>query len=196
MILPYYQNDITFDFIGISLKIPEKVRYQYLLKGLDKDWSPPVKENFATYPKLPPGEYTFMVKACNDDGIWNSEPETYHFVITPPFWETWWFYLICIIAVAASVYTAILIRIRNLLSAKKILEKQVKLRTHQLREEKILVEKQKVELEITHNNLNKTYNKLKELEVFKDSMMGMIVHDLKNPLNAILSFSKYGFNFS
>ncbi|MBL1433644.1 MAG: hypothetical protein COB94_009435, partial [Gammaproteobacteria bacterium] len=61
--LPYNKNHITFDFAGISLKIPEKVRYQYMLKGLDEDWSPPVKENFATYPKLPPGEYTFMVKA-------------------------------------------------------------------------------------------------------------------------------------
>jgi len=191
LMLPYNKNHLTFDFVGISLKIPEKVRYQYMLQGFDEDWSPPVKENFATYPKLPPGEYTFMVKAVNNDGIWNSTPTTYSFTVTPPFWQTWWFYLICALAAVTTVYLVVLYRIRSLQRARKLLKQQVKLRTRQLREEKILVEKQKVELEITHKDLNQAFNKLKQLEAFKDSMMGMIVHDLKNPLNAILSFSKY-----
>ncbi|MFH1321160.1 MAG: two-component regulator propeller domain-containing protein [Bacteroidota bacterium] len=190
LVLPYDKNHLTFDFIGISLKIPDKVRYQYMLKGLDDVWSPPVKENFATYHSVPHGKYTFMVKACNNDGIWNKEPATFSFVITPPFWKTWWFYTLCVLIVAASIYIAVLLRIRNLQKAKKELTKQVKLRTKELRQEKILVEKQKIELERTHNNLNKTYNKLKELEGFKNEMMGMIVHDLKNPLNAVLGFSK------
>jgi len=189
--LPYTKNHLTFEFIGISLKIPEKVKYQYMLKGLDNDWSPPAKENFATYPKLPPGNYTFMVKAANNDGVWNKDPVTFSFAISPPFWQTWWFYIMCTLFGAASIYAVILIRIRSLQRAKRILKKQVKLRTRQLRQEKILVEKQKVELEITNNNLNEAYNKLKELEDFKESMMGMIVHDLKNPLNSILNFSKY-----
>ncbi|MFH1320124.1 MAG: two-component regulator propeller domain-containing protein, partial [Bacteroidota bacterium] len=59
--LPYYQNHLTFDFLGISMTIPEKVRYQFKLEGLDKDWSPATKERFATYSNLLPGKYTFMV---------------------------------------------------------------------------------------------------------------------------------------
>lgn len=191
LMLAYNKNHVTFDFAGISLKIPEKVRYQYMLEGLDVDWSPPVKENFAKYPNLPPGKYTFMVKARNNDGIWNSTPVTYSFTVIPPFWRTWWFYLTCSLLGVAAIYMVVLIRLRSLQRARKLLKKQVKLRTRQLRAEKILVEKQKVELEITHGNLNQAYGKLKELEAFKDSMMGMVVHDLKNPLNAILSFSTY-----
>ena len=182
--IPYNKNHLTFDFIGVSLKIPEKVRYQYMLEGLDDDWSPPVKETFATYPGIPPGNYTFKVKACNNDGIWNENPATFSFTITPPFWRTWWFYTLCAIAVMLGIYSFVMIRIRNLQRAKRILEEQVKLRTKQLRKEKVLVEKQKTELEVA-------YNKLKELENFKRSMIGMIVHDLKNPLNSILSFSQY-----
>ncbi|MBL4754499.1 MAG: hypothetical protein JKY52_13005 [Flavobacteriales bacterium] len=191
LILPYNKNHLTFDFLGISLKKPENVKSVYMLEGLDLDWSPPVEEKFATYPKLPPGKYSFKVRTVNSDGIWNSTPNTYSFTITPPFWQTWWFYLTCGLLSAAAVYTGVLFRIQSLQRAKKLLKQQVKLRTRQLREEKILVEKQKVELEITNQDLNDAFNKLKQLETFKDSMMGMIVHDLKNPLNAIMSFSKY-----
>ena len=89
--LPYYKNHATFSFIGISLTIPKKVRYQYMMEGLDGEWSPVTKETYATYSSIPPGEYTFKVKACNNDGIWNKNPTSYSFVITHPYWQTWTF---------------------------------------------------------------------------------------------------------
>ncbi|MBN4051912.1 hypothetical protein JYT53_00255 [Cytophagaceae bacterium AH-315-L13] len=89
--LPYDKNHLTFDFTSISLTIPEKVKYQYKLEGLDNDWSPFTNKTEITYSKLDPGKYAFKVKACNDEGIWNKEPTVYSFRIELPYWETGWF---------------------------------------------------------------------------------------------------------
>ena len=48
-------------------------------------------KRYATYTNLDPGEYTFMVKATNNDGVWNEIPTTIKITITPPYWKTWWF---------------------------------------------------------------------------------------------------------
>ncbi|MFH1321282.1 MAG: SpoIIE family protein phosphatase, partial [Bacteroidota bacterium] len=128
--------------LGISMTIPEKVRYQFKLEGLDKDWSPATKERFATYSNLLPGKYTFMVKACNNDGVWNKEPTVYSFVIIPPFWQTWWFYVLIILSAFILIYIVINIRLRNLRKRAHILHEQVKLRTRLLNEEKEKVEEQ------------------------------------------------------
>ena len=102
--LPYDQNHITFQFNGISLKIPEKVRYTWILEGYDKAWSPSSEKREFTYPNLPPGEYTFKVKACNDENVWNQQAATYSFVVIPPFWQTAWFYVICALAGVGIIY--------------------------------------------------------------------------------------------
>ncbi|MBL4654784.1 MAG: hypothetical protein JKY33_03065, partial [Bacteroidia bacterium] len=167
--LNHNKNHLTFHFIGISLKIPEKVKYRYMLEGADNDWSPPVKETFATYPNISPGEYTFKVKACNDEGIWNKTPATFSFTVAPPFWQTWWFYLMSCLLGLGSIYSFYRIRIRILEKEKEKLEIIVDERTKELKE---------------------AYLNLEKLQDFKQSMMGMIVHDLKNPLGTILGFSK------
>ncbi|MGK7396716.1 MAG: ligand-binding sensor domain-containing protein [Candidatus Cyclobacteriaceae bacterium M3_2C_046] len=91
--LSYNENHLIFEFISSSLKNPEKVRYQYKLEPFDQNWSPPVDKTEAVYSNIPPGQYTFMVKSCNNDGIWNEEPTRFSFIIVTPFWQTWWFYL-------------------------------------------------------------------------------------------------------
>jgi len=90
--LPYNQNHLTFEYIGICLTIPEKVFFQYMLEGADKEWSPIVEKTSVTYSNLERGNYVFKVKACNNDGVWNKHPATYQFRINPPWWKTWWFY--------------------------------------------------------------------------------------------------------
>ncbi|MBW8049432.1 MAG: SpoIIE family protein phosphatase [Cytophagales bacterium] len=136
----YDQNQLTFNFIGVSLTNPNKVRYQYKLEGFDKDWSHEIKENFVTYTNLPPGAYSFMVRSCNNDGVWNKEPASYSFTITPPFWGTWWFYSLCAVAALSGVITFIKVRERNFTRSKKLLEQRVAERTKQLQEQKEIVE--------------------------------------------------------
>jgi ligand-binding sensor domain-containing protein/serine phosphatase RsbU (regulator of sigma subunit) len=134
--LPYDKNHVTFDFIGISQTGPDKVKYRFMLLGFDKDWLPEGKETSATYSNLPPGKYTFMLKAANNDGLWNVTPITYSFEIIPPFWKQAWFYILTILIGIAIIFTIIKMREQSLKYSQKILEEQVNIRTKELLEEK------------------------------------------------------------
>jgi ligand-binding sensor domain-containing protein/serine phosphatase RsbU (regulator of sigma subunit) len=140
LVLPYAMNHVTLDFIGVSLSIPSKVQYRYLLEGLDGNWIPPTSRTEATYSSLPPGDYVFKLIASNNDGLWNKEPVVFKFTILPPWYRTWWFYTLCVLLVGGSVYMYITVRTRNLEKAKVELEQEVQLRTFQLRQEKEKVE--------------------------------------------------------
>jgi len=93
LILPHHKNHLTFDFIGINLKNSNNVRYTYRLLGAEDNWSPISDEQIATYSFISPGEYTFQLKATNDLINW-TEIESITIIITPPFWQTWWFILL------------------------------------------------------------------------------------------------------
>lgn len=90
-VLPYFQNNISFDYIGLCLSNPSKVRYQYRLVGSSNEWTPPITETKAVFSSLEPGKYIFQVKSMNNSGIWNSSPIEFAFTISPPYWQTWWF---------------------------------------------------------------------------------------------------------
>lgn len=119
--LPYYLNNISFEYIGICLTNPEKVRYKYMLQGLDKTWSPETKETAARFPNLQPARYVFKVISCNNEGVWNKEPATFSFVITPPVWKTWWFRISS--ALAALILIVLFLRMRAKAIRKKEGEK-------------------------------------------------------------------------
>ncbi len=88
------QNDLTFGFVGIHFADPTENRYQYRLLGYDRDWRSETDQRRATYTNLPPGSYTFEVKAANSDGIWTEEPVRLVVEILPPWWRTVWAYLL------------------------------------------------------------------------------------------------------
>jgi len=141
--LPHNQNHLTFDFIGISMLIPEKVLYRFKLNGFDKGWVPVTKETSATYSNLSPGEYTFEVVSENSDGVWNKKAATFAFVITPPYWHTWWFYFLCAIVGGGALWGAYVMRLRSLERIKKRLKQQVKLRTAEMVRQKKEIEVQR-----------------------------------------------------
>ncbi|MBS1634692.1 MAG: SpoIIE family protein phosphatase [Bacteroidetes bacterium] len=140
LVLSYNKNHLTFEYVGVSHVNPEKVRYQFKLEGIDNDWSPPTSKTEITYPSLPAGKYTFMVKAMNNDGVWNIEPVTYSFQILPPWYNTWWFYSICAVVLVASIWYYNYHKTKKLMEDKQKLENEVNLRTRELREEKEKVE--------------------------------------------------------
>jgi len=159
--LPYSKNHVTFDFIGISQTNPDKVKYQFKLDGVDGDWVPVTSKTEATYSSLQPGEYTFHLKAMNNDGFWNKTPLEYKFTVLPPWYRTWWFYTLCGIIVVASVYGYNSYKTKKLYADKVKLEKEVASRTRELREEKQKVElinKEVIEQKATieHKNLEMT----------------------------------------
>ena len=82
---------ITFHFTALSFRSPGNVEFGYKLEGLDKNWRWLDLARDATYTTLPAGKYRFRVMACNSDGLWNETGTALAFVVTPFFWQTWWF---------------------------------------------------------------------------------------------------------
>ncbi|GJQ21229.1 MAG: hybrid sensor histidine kinase/response regulator [Bacteroidia bacterium] len=88
---PYTINELTIQFAGLSYSHEPSVRYQYRLEEREERWSLPTSESTVRYRHLPPGTYTFVVRAINPDGVASTEPARFSFVILPPFYGTWWF---------------------------------------------------------------------------------------------------------
>src|SRR6185295_19283879 len=84
-------HHVQFDFTAFSFGAPENVHFRYQLAGLDEKWIEAGPQRSVIYPRLPPGEYKFRVKACNSDGVWNENGATLAFIVTPFFWQHWWF---------------------------------------------------------------------------------------------------------
>jgi len=99
--LKYYQAAFTIYFAALNYVFPNKNQYAYMLEGFDKNWNSVINERSATYTNIPPGSYTFRVKACNNDGVWNETGTSFEIHILPPPWKTWWAYLIYILLIIA-----------------------------------------------------------------------------------------------
>lgn len=87
-----------------SLVAPEKVLFRYFLEGFDKAWSEIVTRRVAYYTNLRPGRYTFHVTGSNNHGIWNQEGDSFQFYLAPHFYQTWSFYIACLLAALALAY--------------------------------------------------------------------------------------------
>lgn len=97
--IPSARQRISFNFQGLSLVTPERVRFRYMLDGFDHDWSNPTTAGEAVYTNLGPGSYRFHVIASNSDGVWNSAEDVLGFEISPAFWQTSWFRIALLLAV-------------------------------------------------------------------------------------------------
>ena len=91
VVVPPGKERIEIKYTGLNLSAADKCRFQYFLDGHEKDWREAGNERSASYPKLPPGRYTFRVKACNEDGLWNETGSRLDIWVQPPIWRTGWF---------------------------------------------------------------------------------------------------------
>ncbi|MCM3870549.1 MAG: histidine kinase [Pyrinomonadaceae bacterium] len=112
--IPSARRRISFTFAGLSLAIPERVKFRYRLDGVDRDWSEPVKAGEAIYANLSPGSYRFRVIASNSDGVWNSAEEAIGFEIAPAFWQTWLFWILGAMTIALTVIAFYRFRLHQL----------------------------------------------------------------------------------
>lgn len=102
--LEYYQNRISFKFVGIHYKDPGLHTYQYQLQGFDADWVDAGNKREAIYTNLSPGDYYFKVKAANADGVWSEPSEAILLQIKAPWWATWWAKFMYLILGALAIY--------------------------------------------------------------------------------------------
>lgn len=103
--LPYTYNNFSVEFAALSFKNPELNRYAYQLVGFDDEWQyTDAGRRFAYYNNLESGTYKFHLKATNENGIWNSDIRELTVVVLPPFWATWWAYVVYTLLFAALLY--------------------------------------------------------------------------------------------
>ncbi|MFW6224722.1 MAG: SpoIIE family protein phosphatase [Bacteroidota bacterium] len=155
--LPYGSYKVDFKYIGVNLTAPEDVTYSYKLDGFDLGWNQAGNNRIAKYSRLDDGNYTFLVKSCNENGICNTEPTTFNLKISIPFWKTWWFILGVIILLILLVILIIAIRERNHRKLQEYLETQLDLRTKE-------VQMQKKELEIKNKNITDSINYARRIQ--------------------------------
>jgi ligand-binding sensor domain-containing protein/serine phosphatase RsbU (regulator of sigma subunit) len=137
--LPYGEYEITFEFIGLSLRKSGGVNYQTFLEGYDKDWSKLSADNVAKYPKVLDGEYTFYVKSFNSDGI-EGNTMAYRITIASPYWKKWWFYVLLFGIMIVVFIIVVKWREKSLLRYQEKLESELALRTNEVVEQKNKIE--------------------------------------------------------
>lgn len=102
--LPYNQNDLHFEYVGLHYGEPLRNQYKYILEGFDKEWIDAGNLRTATYTNLDPGEYIFKVIASNRDGVWNETGASLKVIINPPLWATTWAYILYLILFGSILY--------------------------------------------------------------------------------------------
>jgi len=189
--LPYKKNNVTFEFEGLSYTVPEKVQYQWMLEGVDTDWSPVSSRTDAVYANLSPGNYTFKVLSGNSDDVWTEEPVTFSFVIKPPFWATWWFRSMVLLFIGTVILIISWLRNKFIREKREELEQLVAYKTKKL-------EAQKSEILSKNEALKKQYENLELLtKIGRDITANITVESLQESvykkLNSLMDASIMGF---
>ncbi len=119
--LPAGSKRVVFEYAGLGLRVPDRIRYRYRLDPFDPDWSMASSSREAAYTNLAPGDYRFRVVSSNPDGVWNSVESTVAVHIEPLFWQTWWFRLLGVMAFVLAIvayYRLRLLRMTQLLNVR------------------------------------------------------------------------------
>jgi signal transduction histidine kinase/ligand-binding sensor domain-containing protein/DNA-binding response OmpR family regulator len=152
------QNDFGFQFVALNYILPEKNRYKYMLKGFDNEWIETGSENRRiNYSNLRPGDYTFMVLASNNDGVWTPSPKTIAIHLQRAPWESWW-----AISFYAITIALLLLLFLNLFTRKRKIQHQLELERYEK-------------------------DKINEINQMKLQFFTNISHEIRTPLTMILS---------
>jgi ligand-binding sensor domain-containing protein/signal transduction histidine kinase len=114
LIFPPGTGRLEFHYTALSFLVPEKVRFQYMLEGFDRQWIDAGNRRIAYYTNIPPGRYTFKMTASNNDGVWNTSAASLSFRLKPHFFQTGWFYALCVLLFSLTVFAIHRLRIRQM----------------------------------------------------------------------------------
>ncbi len=118
--LKHDEHTFSFEFVALDYSLPERNEYAYKLEGLDTAWTRAGTRRYASYTHIPPGSYTFRVRGSNSDGTWNEDGASVRIVISPPFWDTWWFRIAALIFVAGAGTAIYNYRVNRLLEIERL----------------------------------------------------------------------------
>lgn len=168
----YRENKFRFIFEGLTFTDESSVRYEYYIYPIENEWANKSSTPFASYNYLEPGEYEFRVRAINSlGGV--SNIQVWRFVISPPFWRTWWFTILIVIVIFLVVYAVHMYRTKQIRKRNEQLQQIVNDRTSQLRVSNTKLEQQYKELLDAQEKLvekEKLEEAFKEIEKLKNRL--------------------------
>lgn len=180
--MPYVENlefeskqsrFFSLEFTALDYTAPLSNRYAYKLEGLYNDWVyTDAESRRAVYTALPPGDYTFRVKAANAEGVWNEEGVRLAVSILPPWWQTTWAKIVYVALLVFTILGYARWRTYRIARQARHLEREVKRRTQEIQNQSREIEKQKDTIEVL----------LKK----KNALFANVSHELRTPLTLIL----------
>ena len=194
--LPHDQSFFSFDFAGLNYILPENNQYAYMLEGFDKDWMYVGNKRSATYTNLDAGEYTFKVKASNNDGIWNESGTALSVIITPPYWHTWWFRSTTLLFLGGIIFGIYTVRMRAINRQQLELEKQVQERTTEVVRQKEFLQSlneelkaQKEEIIAEREEAQKARSEAERANEAKSTFLATMSHEIRTPMNGVIGMT-------
>ena len=183
--VPYHQAIFSFVFSGFEYSTPDKISFQYMMKGWDRGWTTAGRDRTATYTHIDPGKYTLTVKSTNSDGVWTSDTVLLKLTVLPPWYKSWPAYLGYLCILAAVIYTY-----QRYRTAKTRLKYEIKMAN--LEADKNRAE---YESEVANHQLDKARNEQerliseqeRELNEKRMSFFTSISHEFRSPLSLIIN---------
>lgn len=157
--LNHVQDILTLEFSSLDFTAPPQNKYRYQLVGIDKDWVESGTRRTATYLHLPPGSYVFKVQGSNSQGMWSPKIAELKIIVTPPWWRTWWAYVLYILLMGFAVVSYFKFRIN-----KAKLQSQLHFEQQEAK-------------------------RVKELDTVKTQLYANITHEFRTPLTVILGMA-------
>jgi signal transduction histidine kinase/CheY-like chemotaxis protein/ligand-binding sensor domain-containing protein len=173
--VPAGTREIIIEYTALSFVEPGQVLFKYKLDGYDTDWVDAEKRRAAFYDNLPPGNYTFRVQACNNDGVWNEAGATLSIVQKPWFYETWWFYLVATAGLTGVWFVMVHRRTVKLRWQNEMLEKGIAERTRELAKSKTQAELAREQAEAANKS--------------KSIFLANMSHEIRTPLNGVIGMA-------
>ncbi len=189
--LRYDQDVFSIKFAALNYRAPAKNQYAYKMEGFDREWTyVDASRRLATYTNLDPGDYTFHVKASNNDGLWNETGARLHLTVIPPWWETGWAYTLYLISFLASLYGFVQWRTHAAERERRRLTVQVEERTVELATSNLELQRATEQAEEAQKQAEKAKEAADFANQAKSRFLANMSHELRTPLNGILGFAQ------